>query len=226
MCSPTTAWELLSNTTPLLRTGCPHIDALLGGGLRAGITESTLFVFCCYNHPVPVVLTRVCKCVSVTGESASGKTQFVLQLLLQVQRPVGQGGLAGGAVFLSSEGPFPDRRVLQMIESRVEQHDPPIAFRDSIYLESMSTLENQEHVLFTRLPALLRQQSVRLIVLDSITALFRAEGCSSVAGFHDRSTALFRIAAHLHRLSREFQLPVVVRFIPCVLCETHRQRTD
>ncbi len=161
---------------------------------------------------IPLIIVHDARCVTVTGESASGKTQFVLQLLLQVQKPVGQGGLAGGAVFLSSEGPFPDRRVLQMIESRKEQHDPPIAFRDAIYLEPMSSLENQEHVLFTRLPALLRQQSIRLIVLDSITALFRAEGCSSVAGFHDRSSALFRIAAHLHRLSREFQLPVVVRW--------------
>lgn len=55
-----------------LTTGCPNLDAFLGGGLTIrGVTE-------------------------VSGQSGSGKTQFGLQLALYAQLPRSLGGLAKG----------------------------------------------------------------------------------------------------------------------------------
>lgn len=55
-----------------LTTGCPSLDAFLGGGVAmGGVTE-------------------------VSGKSGSGKTQFGLQLALYAQLPRSLGGLAKG----------------------------------------------------------------------------------------------------------------------------------
>jgi hypothetical protein len=68
-----TAWALL-NKPICLKTGCSRLDDMLGGGLSLGVTE---FV----------------------GEAGVGKTQWLLQLCLSVQRAPVDGGL-GGYVFL------------------------------------------------------------------------------------------------------------------------------
>jgi RecA/RadA recombinase len=40
----------------------------------------------------------------ISGESASGKSQLCMQLLLQAQLPVDMGGLGGSSLYLSTEG--------------------------------------------------------------------------------------------------------------------------
>ncbi|KAJ7552481.1 hypothetical protein O6H91_06G057100 [Diphasiastrum complanatum] len=71
-------------------TGCSVLDSVLAGGIACGsITE-------------------------IVGESASGKTQLALQLLLAVQMPLSCGGLRGSALYLFTEGYFPDRRLQQL----------------------------------------------------------------------------------------------------------------
>ncbi|XP_069119067.1 DNA repair protein XRCC3-like [Argopecten irradians] len=81
--SPVSALDILHRNCPenlvvtKLTTGCDVMDtALRGGILSQGITE-------------------------IAGESASGKTQFCLQLCLTVQLPAIQGGLGGGRSSLS-----------------------------------------------------------------------------------------------------------------------------
>ena len=46
--------------------------------------------------------------------SASGKTHLCLQLALNVQLPISQGGLSGGALFISSEGTLSTTRLLSL----------------------------------------------------------------------------------------------------------------
>lgn len=48
---------------------------------------------------------------------STGKTQVALQLLLQVQLPIAEGGLEGGAFFLSTEGDIPVNRLNQLQEA-------------------------------------------------------------------------------------------------------------
>ena len=58
-----------------------------------------------------------------------------------------------------------------------------------------------------KLPALLRQKAVKLIVVDSLAALFRVEFTGSQAS--QRAYLLRSFGAQLRRLSDTFSLPVV-----------------
>ncbi|XP_055995302.1 DNA repair protein XRCC3-like isoform X5 [Ostrea edulis] len=101
-----------------LSTGCKQIDeALRGGILTRGITE-------------------------IAGESASGKTQFCLQLCLSVQLPHNLGGLSAGAAYICTEDVFPSKRLGQMIgyfSQRTDIHKK-IAFGDNIFIEHVADL--------------------------------------------------------------------------------------
>ena len=94
----TTAFQIAENKSDSvyqhrkLTTGCLIIDTQLTGGLIVpGVTE-------------------------VTGESASGKTQFCIQLCLCVQKPIHDGGLDAQALYICTEDAFPNKRLYQMAE--------------------------------------------------------------------------------------------------------------
>ncbi|GAA5830906.1 hypothetical protein JCM5353_002646 [Sporobolomyces roseus] len=57
---------------------------------------------------------RVGSLTEIAGQSASGKTHLCLQLALNVQLPISQGGLSGGALFISSEGTLSTTRLLSL----------------------------------------------------------------------------------------------------------------
>lgn len=193
---------------PVLSTGCAHLDRALGGGVRAGITE-------------------------ISGESASGKTQLVMQLLLQAQLPTELGGLDGAALYLTTEGALPETRLVQMMRAYQARHEwtRDYDFRDSIFFEQLDTLDAQRAALFVKLPHLLRTEAgahVRLVVLDSITALFRGGDAGDTAttstahnnahSLRARAASFFALAAHLRRLSEEHAMPIVVRTVFGIVC--------
>ena len=160
---------------PRLRLGCTTVDeALRGGILPGGITE-------------------------IVGESATGKTQFCLQLSLAAQLPPAQGGLGGrasdasaphrsrvaGAVFVSTEHAFPDQRLQQMLPHFSRRHPAVLDPGSGIIVEHADSVDGLWHVVAQRIPFLLAKTgNVRLIVIDSIAALFRAE-----PGLPPRATA-------------------------------------
>jgi len=84
-----------------LSTGCARIDACLGGGFDAhGLTE-------------------------IAGAAGTGKTQLVLQCMLQAQLPPAVGGLGGGAVFLHADTPSylaPMKRLEELSHSFAAKH--------------------------------------------------------------------------------------------------------
>jgi DNA-repair protein XRCC3 len=169
--------------------GCAHIDFAMNGGLRAeGITE-------------------------FSGESSSGKTQVVLQLLLQVQLPEEHNGLGGGGFFLSTEGDVPMRRLRQLASSMSKRY-PSLkdvnSMMENIFVENVHSIENLYKALDERLPHLLRQQNVKLVVIDSIAALFRGEVTGCVEDLTQRSALLLHMGATMKRLSHRYQLPFVV----------------
>lgn len=86
----TTAKDL-TKEEKFLSTGCPSIDATLKGGFpNRGITQ-------------------------IYGAAGTGKTQFALQLCLTVQLPISHGGFEAGAVYVSTEGSFPSRRLQDLL---------------------------------------------------------------------------------------------------------------
>ncbi|KAJ1651745.1 DNA repair protein rhp57 [Dispira simplex] len=189
--APTTAKALLDDNKQLT-TGDPTLDRALRGGIPTrGITE-------------------------LSGGSASGKTQLCLQLCLTVQLPRSLGGLAGSAIYFSTEDAFPSRRLFDMIDAfrtryapyRSTSWDPAThPWGEQVLLSHLPDLETQEHLLLFQLPVLLAKHSVKLVVIDSITANYRSEsleaqpqGTSSYY-YADRLQGLFRLAQRLKSLS-------------------------
>ncbi|OWF38226.1 DNA repair protein XRCC3-like [Mizuhopecten yessoensis] len=170
-----------------LTTGCDVIDkALRGGILSQGITE-------------------------IAGESASGKTQLCLQISLTVQLPQKLGGLNGGAAYICTEDIFPNKRLHQMIQHFTRKTSAklpkPINFGDRIFIEHVSDMEDLTKCIKMKLPLLLSKGVIKLVVVDSVAALFRCE--YEAWEMVKRSKHLTSFAATLHQLSHQYGIPIV-----------------
>ncbi|XP_019965786.2 DNA repair protein XRCC3 [Paralichthys olivaceus] len=173
-----------------LTVGCPMLDELLRGGLPVGgVTE-------------------------LSGESGAGKTQLALQLCLCVQYPTQHGGLDAGAVYICTEDPFPVRRLQQLIreQSCLRSDVPPslinsLQFSDHVYVEHTADLDSLQVCLSRRVPLLLARGLVRLVVVDSVAALFRSE--FQADDWLERNKRLLTFSSILHHLTQEFTTPVL-----------------
>ena len=74
-------------------TGCESLDDILNGGCMIG------------------------SLLEISGVAGAGKTQLMLQLLLQVQLPKKLGGLDGACCYVDTEGHSIMKRLMQMIPS-------------------------------------------------------------------------------------------------------------
>ncbi|XP_064427743.1 DNA repair protein XRCC3 isoform X2 [Mirounga angustirostris] len=173
-----------------LSLGCPVLDGLLRGGLPLdGLTE-------------------------LAGPSSAGKTQLALQLCLTVQFPRRHGGLEAGAVYICTEEVFPSARLQQlMAQQRRLRTDVPgdvvdrIKFGNQIFVEHVADVDTLLECVRKKVPALLSRGMARLVVIDSVAALFRCEfdGAASVP----RARCLQALGAALRQLSCTFQSPVL-----------------
>ncbi|KAI9661392.1 MAG: hypothetical protein M1831_003125 [Alyxoria varia] len=117
----------------------------------------------------------------ITGESGAGKTQLLLSLLLSVQMAPSKGGISKFAVYISTEAPLPTSRLFQILTTHprfISNADDETTKRPSLSnIHTLRTpdLESQEHILRYQLPIAIKRYNVGLVVIDSITANFRAE---------------------------------------------------
>ena len=164
-----------------LTTGSSMLDKLLGGGVESqSITE-------------------------FYGEYGSGKSQICHQLCVNVQLPPEQGGLGGAALYIDTENTFRTERIFQM--SKNVGLDPEDALKNIIFAEAytsdhqMFLLENSDKVI--------KENQVRLIIVDSLTSHFRSEymGREMLA---ERQQKLNKHMHMLIRLSRAFNAVAVV----------------
>ncbi|NWU88658.1 XRCC3 protein, partial [Upupa epops] len=173
-----------------LSLGCSILDTLLKGGIPlVGITE-------------------------LAGESSAGKTQIGLQLCLCVQYPYKYGGLESGAVYICTEDVFPSKRLQQLIN---QQHklraDVPaeiiqkIKFGNNIFVEHAADLDTFHNCITKRISLLLTRGMVRLVIIDSIAALFRCE--FGVSDSVTKARYLQSFGAQLHTLSIRFRTPIM-----------------
>lgn len=178
------AYEL---TTRKCTLGCPLLDRLLDGGVPCrSVTE-------------------------ISGESAAGKTQLCLQLLLTAQLPAAAGGLGAAALFVHSEFPFPARRLRQLATAAYPLPDP----LDHVFVAAAHTPDDLLTLLDRLHAALLSPRHpgarpVRLLVVDSVAALFRSEFDNSPGDLRRRSSLFFKIGARLKLCAERFDLAVVV----------------
>ncbi|KAK8967771.1 hypothetical protein KSP40_PGU005632 [Platanthera guangdongensis] len=163
-----------------LSLGCPVLDRLLGGGAPCGfVTE-------------------------LSGEAASGKTQLCLQLLLSAAAPRSSGGLSAASLFISSEPPFPLRRLLSLSSGAAAPLDHILVSTAFSFKDLLNLLKHVDALL-----SLVRPPSgrpIRLLVLDSAAAIFRADSDDA----RRRSSEIFTLAAKLKEQARKFNLAVIV----------------
>ncbi|KAL4766395.1 putative DNA repair protein (Rad57) [Aspergillus foveolatus] len=165
------------------------LDTLLNGGIATGyVTE-------------------------VTGESGSGKTQFLLGLLLAVQLPPPQGA-GRSAIYISTEAPLATNRLSQLIEchpylSTLSREQAPSLGR--ILSINAMDLESQDHILSYQLPVAIKRYNVGLVVIDSITSNYRAEHTShDLSGLSTRSGELAKLGQMLRNLAASEDVAIVV----------------
>ncbi|HDH40917.1 MAG TPA: DNA repair and recombination protein RadA [Candidatus Altiarchaeales archaeon] len=165
-----------------LSTNSKELDALLGGGIETqAITE--LF-----------------------GKFGSGKTQLGHQLSVNVQLPKKDGGLDGTAIFIDTENTFRPERIQQMASAL--GLDP----NETLKNIHVARAYNSDHqmLLAEKAAELANEYGTRLVVVDSLTAHFRAEyvGRGTLA---ERQQKLNRLLHILQRkLSDPYNIAVVV----------------
>lgn len=175
--------ELLKMRQTVLRltTGSKMLDELLEGGLETQtITE-------------------------FYGEYGSGKSQICHQLCVNVQLPPERGGLGGAALYIDTENTFRTERIVQMA-----QHlglNPEKVIKNIIFAEAFTS----EHQMFLidNADKVVKENGIRLIIVDSLTAHFRSE----YLGMEMLVERQQKLNKHLHkliRLARAFNAVAVV----------------
>jgi len=164
-----------------LTTGSKMFDELLDGGIETqSITE-------------------------FYGEFGSGKSQLCHQLCVNVQLPPERGGLGGGALYVDTENTFRTERIVQMakhLDLDVQEVVKNIIFAEAYTSDhQMFLLDNADEVL--------KENNIRLIIIDSLTSHFRSEyiGRGMLA---ERQQKLNKHLHKLIRLARVFNAAAVV----------------
>ena len=153
-----------------LTTGCTSLDNLFGGGIE---TQSITEFF---------------------GEFGTGKSQICQQLCVTVQLPVEQGGLDGSALYIDTENTFRPERIKQ-IAPRLGL-DPDEALKRIIFAEAYTS--NHQMVLLENADEVIKENGIRLIVIDNVMNHFRSE----YLGREMLAPRQQKLNKHLHRLIR------------------------
>ena len=139
--------KVLRTKQSFLTTGVKAIDDLLGGGLE----------------PQSIY--------ELAGEFGSGKTQICHQLAVTVQLTPNRGGVDGKAMYIDTEGTFSLQRIYpiaERFEIDVDHVKENILVARPMNVEDLEELVRGELVKYV-------EEGVKLIVVDSIIALYRAE---------------------------------------------------
>lgn len=203
-----------SNRLPLSRWAAistldPAMDALLDGGIPTGyVTEiagERLAFFFFFLALWDMMWLTMC--------SGSGKTQFLLSLLLAAQLPSPK-GLGKRAIYISTETPLATPRLSQYLKfhpylSSLPPDQTP-SLQNVLAINAMD-LETQDHIINYQLPVAIARYDVGLVVVDSITANFRAEHLShDVNALSTRSGELAKLGQMLRNLAVQEDIAVVV----------------
>ena len=139
------------------------------------------------------------------GEFRTGKTQLCHTLSVICQLPVSEGGAAGKALYIDTEGTFRPER-LRDISQRF-QLDSNEVMNNVAYARAY----NSEHQmqLLVEAGALLSDGSYALIVVDSATSLFRTD-YTGRGELSTRQQNLAQFLRGLQKLADEYGVAVVV----------------
>lgn len=164
-----------------ITTGSKELDALIGGGVETmSITE-------CY------------------GKFSSSKTQIGFQLSVNVQKPPAEGGLGGNVLFIDTESTFRPERIMQLAEAQGMDVEQTLK---NIYVAKAINSDHQM-VLVDKAEEVVKANNIRLVVVDSMTAHFRADYIGRGA-LGDRQQKLNKHVHALQKLADKFNLAVYI----------------
>jgi DNA repair protein RadA len=130
-----------------ITTGTECLDLLLDGGLETqALTE-------------------------VYGEFGSGKTQFCHTMCVTVQKPKEEGGLDGTVLYIDTENTFRPERIVTI--AKAFGMDPEKALDKIIVARAYNSAHQQ--LILEEASQLIRENNVKLLVVDSAVGLFRSE---------------------------------------------------
>ncbi|WP_456483346.1 DNA repair and recombination protein RadA [Methanopyrus kandleri] len=172
--------EKLERERRRITTGSSALDEILGGGVPCG--ELTEFA----------------------GPFGSGKSQIVFQLCVNVQLPEEEGGLESKAIFIDTEGTVSPGRIKGMAEAL--GLDPGEALRN-VFVTQVRSVEEQMRAA-EEAHKLCEREDIGLVVVDSLTAHFRAE-YSKLGDVSERQARLMKHVDQLRNLAMDHDVAVV-----------------
>nr|P37384.1 RecName: Full=Meiotic recombination protein DMC1 homolog [Lilium longiflorum]BAA04845.1 RAD51-like protein [Lilium longiflorum] len=162
-----------------ITTGSQALDELLGGGIETlQITEAF-------------------------GEFRSGKTQIAHTLCVSTQLPVSMHGGNGKVAYIDTEGTFRPDRIVPIAERFGMDAS---AVLDNIIYARAYTYEHQYNLLLA-LAAKMSEEPFRLLIVDSVIALFRVD-FSGRGELAERQQKLAQMLSRLTKIAEEFNVAV------------------
>ena len=176
------AKELLATRQKLekIPTGSKALDTLLGGGVEtSSLTE-------------------------ISGEFRTGKTQICFQLCVTTAMEKKNGGLDAGVIFVDTEGTFRPERIIQICDRFGADSDQVLS------KINVGRAYNSDHqmVLILESPKLIKENNVKLMVIDSLTSHFRAEYAGR-GSLLERQQKLNKYLHQLLRLAEVYDIAIV-----------------
>ncbi len=140
------------------------------------------------------------------GAFGSGKTQLGLTLAVNAQLPVEKGGAGGKVVFIDTEGTFRPQRIKQISDGMGA--NPENVLKNILVARAFNS--DHQMLLLEKVSEMIKGgEPIRLIIIDSLTAHFRAE-FSGRGQLADRQQKLNRYLHDLMRIAETYNLAVYV----------------
>jgi len=143
--------------------------------------------------------------IEAFGEFGSGKSQIGHQLCVNVQLPIEKGGLDAGAIFIDTESTFRPERIIQMAKG--VGLDPTEVMGKIRVARAFNS--DHQMLLTEKTVDLIEAEKIKLLVVDSLTSLFRSEyvGRGTLA---ERQQKLARHLRTLHSIASNQDVCVFV----------------
>ncbi|MBS3088874.1 DNA repair and recombination protein RadA [Candidatus Pacearchaeota archaeon] len=140
------------------------------------------------------------------GAFGSGKTQLALTLAVNAQLPKEKGGANGKTVYIDTEGTFRPERIKQIAEAMGAV--PEKVLKNILVARAFNS--DHQILLLDKVNEMVKDgEPIRLMIIDSLTAHFRAEfaGRGQLA---DRQQKLNRYLHNLMKMTEQHNLAVFV----------------
>ncbi len=164
-----------------ISTGSLNFNAILGGGIETGfITE-------------------------VFGPFKSGKTNLAHTLCVTTQLPKGKGGLSGAVIYIDTENTFSKEKIKRITKrfGLKPENVLPHIFHARIY-----SSDHQAQMILEA-EKLVKEKNVRIIILDSLMALLRAEYIG-IGMLPQRQATLNQMIHALSRIAESYNIAILV----------------